>query len=107
MPRQYSSLQERLEAHREIDSETGCWLWTGHLDRGHGRITIERKPYLVGRIAMKVYRGFDLKSSKLICHIRECPNAHCFNPDHLYYGDHSSNLRDAIAIGKFLGKRKV
>ena len=94
-------LQVSLETRRTIAPETGCWLWTGFLEsNGYGVLRYERVKIYVHRAAMNVYKGFDLKSPALICHIRACPNKHCFNPEHLYVGDHSSNLWDAYTVGK-------
>jgi hypothetical protein len=94
------SLRERLEAKRDIDPITGCWLWTGGKIHGHGFLSYQNRNVYVHRAAMHVYKDFYIFSVELVCHIRECPNKHCFNPDHLYMGDHSSNLNDSYATGR-------
>lgn len=104
------SLQERLEKRRRVDPETGCWLWLGaKAPDGHGRILVNYKTLVVSRVAMHVYKGFDLGSADMICHVRHCPNAHCFWPEHLYIGNGSTNQKDAIATGrqsKYWGSNK-
>lgn len=98
----------RLERWKRIDPETGCWLWTGHRNivSGHGYIRFKGSPRPVHRVAMHIYKDFDLASPGVICHIRTCPNAHCFNPEHLYVGTKGTNAMDAIATGKLKPWRK-
>lgn len=95
-----ASLQIKLERRREIDLETGCWLWTGtRNNRGHGTIRWGKgKQSSVSRVAMHVYKGFDLDSPEVICHVRTCPNSHCFNPEHLYVGTPKENTADSVAL---------
>lgn len=75
---------------------SGCWLWDGNAyEDHHGRF----KPYfyfggknwLAHRASVWLLVGrFPLE--KFICH--KCDNSLCVNPDHLYVGDHASNMRD-------------
>ena len=68
-----------------------CWEWTGCM-RGkgkfaqYGRVTIKNRKYDVHRLSAYLWLGFDLSSKSLICH--HCDNSKCFNPAHLYIGDH-------------------
>lgn len=89
------TLKQKLFAHRRIDSITGCWLWTGYLNRGgYGQITHENKVQRIHRLAYEEFVG---PIEYLILHKKECPNKHCFNPEHLYDGNHSDNMQDAYA----------
>lgn len=100
----FLSAKFKLERRRQIDPITGCWLWTGNKNRGgHGIIHHDDKTMSVSRLAMHVYKDFDYDRKEPICHTRECPNAHCFNPEHLYIGTNSSNLYDAYATGNRIG----
>jgi hypothetical protein len=105
------TLQSRLERRRQIDPVTNCWLWTGNINNGgHGILHWPpgKGSQSVSRLAMHVYSGFDLSSRRVICHKRECPNPHCFNPEHLYVGTRRQNILDAMALGyqPGWGKRK-
>lgn len=91
--------EERLLANRRIDPVTGCWLWTGYtMNNGYGQIGIYKKVYYVHRVAASIWLGLDLDNSKeYACHKDDlCKNHNCFNPDHLYVGNHSSNMQDAV-----------
>lgn len=94
--------KEKLEHNRIINSNTGCWHWMLHVaNTGYGQIycAIDGKLYSTHRIAMFVYGDFKFTSDKLtlICH--KCPIRNCFNPDHLYIGDHHTNALDRVKDG--------
>lgn len=86
---------------REVDFQTNCWLFTGRVthQKGYGRIEINGKRYFVQRLALVVWRDFDIDSELFALHKQECPNKHCFNPEHLYAGNAQDNLNDAKALG--------
>lgn len=92
-----NGIRERLLATREIDPETGCWLWTGFVHpEGYGRTKWNGRGHNVHRLAYHLFRDFDLNSPLVICH--DCPggdNPRCFNPDHLFVGTSGDNTRDA------------
>lgn len=89
-------VKERLFNKRKIDEITGCWLWPTIGHDGYGAITINGKAYRVHRISYEIFIG-PLK--KLCLHKPNCPNKNCFNPDHLYDGNHSKNAADALKTG--------
>lgn len=78
-------LKERLEARREIDPHTGCWLWTSYRDpKGYGVFKFKKITVTSHRWARLAYKGDPLNSSNNqfnwdhLCRVRAC-----FNPDHL------------------------
>ena len=99
-----TELQDRLFAHREIDSN-GCWNWMLHIMHvGYGHIRIgsdvdgTRKTVRVHRLAAHLWKGFDLNSKLQVLH--HCDNRKCFNPDHLFIGTHSDNMADCSRKGR-------
>ena len=71
---------------------SGCWLWDGctYTDK-RKRVKPYYRGMLAHRVAMWLLVGpFPLE--KFICH--DCDNPHCVNPDHLYVGDHKTNMAD-------------
>ena len=55
--------------------------------------------YKVHRVSSMIWRGADLhNSSRLILH--HCDNPICFNPDHLFEGDHQENATDKTNKGR-------
>jgi len=93
----YAPAIERFLARIEIDPETGCWNWTGYKRGGRGILNIGGVTTYAYRFSYEHFVG-EIPDGALICH--HCDNGACNNPDHLYAGDHSSNLRDAFARGR-------
>ena len=76
--------QERFLARMNVDTETGCWLWTGRLSsHGYGECRIKRngKPIrFAHRVAYYLFVGPIPEGLQLdhLCRVR-----HCVNPEHL------------------------
>lgn len=101
---------------------SGCWLWDGYAyelpcgKRYRPYFSMGNKSWPAHRAAILLFIG-EFPLEKYICH--KCDNTLCVNPDHLYVGDHASNMRDmaernrhwsiqypkaAKAIGRRLGR---
>lgn len=96
----YGTIDERLEANKVIDPETGCWLWTGYRNNtGYG---LTRLPNgintLVTRLSAQKYLGLDIDSD--VCVLHKCDNPQCFNPEHLFLGSHADNVQDMMSKGR-------
>ena len=89
-------LKDKLLKQRVVDETTGCWLWTGAISsNGYGVVSYQRRFRGVHRVSAHFWLGLENLNSPLQAnHKRECPNKHCFNPEHLYVGDQSQNLHD-------------
>ena len=76
----------------------GCWIWKGAFDRGYGYTKYNKRKVGVHRLVAYIcIGGFDLLNSKVeICHTDICQNRRCCNPEHIYIGNRSSNMQDAI-----------
>ena len=82
-----------------IDPATGCHVWTGFVDR-YARIRRgghDGKQELAHRIAWELARG---PIPEGLCVLHRCDNGTCVNPDHLFLGDQSDNMRDMQAKGR-------
>lgn len=74
---------------------SGCWEWNGNRHRqGYGKIQWKNKTYPVHRLWAHLVKGFDLNPRIMICHT--CDNPPCFNPEHLFEGTASDNVRDSV-----------
>ncbi len=88
-----ATLLERWE-HYVPERGTGCWEWRGNRDtNGYGRLNIGDVPQLAHRIAWELFRG-PITSEEHICH--RCDNPPCVRPEHLFKGDHTSNMADKM-----------
>jgi hypothetical protein len=90
------SIQEKLEDKKWIVGD--CWRYLGYTNHnGHARIRYEGRHVFVPRLILHLTQGFDLDSELLVLHKPECKFPDCWNPEHLYTGDHMQNMADYSA----------
>lgn len=78
-----------------IKTDQGCWYWAGALDqRGYGFLKYKCKRIRAHRFSWTIYKD-EIPEGMLVLH--KCNNKRCVNPEHLYIGDDSDNLQDALA----------
>ena len=99
--RRITNIETYLKENSIIDPITNCWLWQKCLDeKGYGIAFFRSRKVKTHRLSAHFYLGLILDDKKLrALHIRECPNKHCCNPEHLYIGNDYQNKQDSIAIG--------
>lgn len=74
--------------------ETGCWLWTGPLDRqGYGRLKRFNGNTLAHRAVYTLLVG-PITYGLTLDHL--CRVRHCVNPDHLEPVTHAENCRRGV-----------
>jgi hypothetical protein len=96
----YGSPIERFMTKIEMVTESGCWIWIGHIDScGYGRFRFKRQSAgLAHRFAFKM-KNPDVDIDGLeVCH--KCDLPCCVNPDHLFVGTHKDNMNDRDAKGR-------
>lgn len=103
-----TTLAERFWAKvRKTDS---CWIWTGAVSQGYGRLGVDGKTKLATHVAYEMQVGpFPIGSSLL----HDCDNPPCVRIDagHVRLGTQAENMRDCslrnrIALGARHGSYK-
>lgn len=95
---------DRLMEKRSV-SPSGCWLWTGRVDRdGYGMLCVgsaadgtRNASAKVHRVSYETFVG-PIPEGLFVLH--ECDTPACFNPRHLSVGSHADNMRDCVRRGR-------
>lgn len=90
---------------RRVINDNGCWFFTGPSGGIKREICIDGRNQVIARISAWLYLDFNLESHALICH-RCKSHGLCWNPDHIYIGDTSSNTKDSINDGTWTNQNK-
>lgn len=81
----------RLVSRSQVTA-SGCWEWTGPLDRhGYGRVALDGVTQLAHRVSWFILRGDIPDATPCLDHL--CRNRRCFNPDHLEPVTNAENQR--------------
>lgn len=92
------TLKERFEEKYKIVA-SGCWEWQYSVNKkGYGMFGIATSTtQLAHRVSFTLYKG-DIPEGLFVLH--HCDNPKCVNPEHLFLGTNTDNMRDAKAKGR-------
>ena len=82
---------------------TGCWLWTGVIVGGRGKLSVNKKVTMAYRYAWERENG-PVPENMVLDHFR-CNNPLCCNPDHVRPVSYQENaLRGETIVAKNASK---
>ena len=82
----------------KADEDFACWEWTAfQLIEGYGTIGWGKKVCRSHRVAYEIAFGEYPDTLHVLHH---CDNPACVNPNHLFLGTNSDNIRDKVAKGR-------
>src|SRR5580765_7764248 len=94
-----ASIEERFWA--RVKKTADCWEWTGSKSsNGYGLFMQPPSRIRAHRFAYSMLRG-EIPRGKWVLH--RCDNRACVNPDHLFIGDNTANVRDMHRKGRGWG----
>jgi hypothetical protein len=94
-------LEERFW--EKVEKSEGCWLWTAaHNGVGYGVIGTgaKNRSRLAHRFSYELANG-PIPEKTWVLH--KCDNPGCVNPEHLFLGNNTSNVRDMHSKGRGWG----
>lgn len=84
--------KEYIENNSTHNLSSGCWEWAGYCNPdGYGQRKINGKTLRAHRMSYTVYSG---EIPEGLCVLHKCDNPKCCNPEHLFIGTHSDNMKD-------------
>lgn len=103
---EWARILERFETFCMPEPNSGCILWTGSItniirgNRPRGVFGLFGIPTLASRVSFTIGHQSD-PAECFVCH--HCDNSLCVNSQHLYAGDHKTNMRDMAVRRRSFG----
>jgi len=77
-----------------------CIIWKGaKTSAGYGAVRIKQRNYYVHRLILAQKLGRHINQGYQACHT--CDNPACINPEHLFEGTQSDNMKDMANKGRY------
>ena len=98
IPELTDAIAQRFWAHVER-RPGGCMEWGAGTGMGYGRFKVAGRLYSAHRLAYELVNG-PIAEGEWVLH--RCDNRRCCNPEHLFLGDRSANMRDCAKKGRLV-----
>lgn len=89
--------KQRFMSRVSPEALTGCWLWTGAMQHGYGKIRVVMKDVRAHRASWEIHNG---PIPDGMCVLHKCDTPLCVNPAHLFLGTQQENIADKQSKGR-------
>lgn len=103
--RTHPPLEVRFWSHVDKRGPDECWPWLGGNTDGYGYIRRGPDKLRVTRLSWEIANGRAFPEGLVACH--SCDNPPCVNPNHIWAGTYSDNMRDMVAKGRHVSARQT
>jgi len=83
----------------KVHKTDSCWNWTASTRNGYGAFKINGKVEGAHRVSWVLNNG-EIPEGLFVCH--KCDNPRCVNPEHLFLGTASDNMKDCYNKGRLI-----
>lgn len=95
----WKRIEERFWANVDRDGPNECWLWMGACrPTGYGLFRWNQRHDGAHRASWEMANSRPVPNGLYVLH--HCDNPRCVNPEHLFIGSHTDNMRDMLAKGR-------
>lgn len=99
----HRSHAESIELGSIPEPNSGCWLWLGSLNSwGYGRFGKDKPERQAHRLSYVTFVGPIPVGARVL---HRCDMPCCVNPNHLWLGTDSDNVRDALRKGRHVAPK--
>lgn len=102
--RKCKPIAERFWKKVNKDGPNGCWIWTGGLTKGYGRLSCQQGHILAHRFAYELFKR-SIPSEMELDHL--CRNLSCVNPEHLEVVTHRENMLRGTSIYQMVNRNEA
>lgn len=75
-----------------------CWQWKGGTAGGYGKFSLNSRKIIAHRYSYMLHNNCSIPDDVRVCH--SCDNPVCCNPNHLWLGTDSDNVKDRQDKGR-------
>lgn len=95
-------MNDKIRFLRKVDVQAPdeCWPWISGMfkQEGYGAFYYKGKNHGAHRVSLAWKLNLEPEDIEIACHT--CDNRKCVNPNHLFNGTHSDNMKDMVAKGR-------